>query len=60
MSNEERLFAVVCDANYFPGLQALLNSIHAYHGREIPVHLYVREFDTAPQKLSHFKLRELR
>jgi hypothetical protein len=43
--NEERLFAVVCAASYFPGLQALLNSIHAYHGREIRVHVYVRGFD---------------
>lgn len=32
-----RAFAVVCDRNYFPGLRALLNSIHAYHGRELPV-----------------------
>src|SRR3974390_1488005 len=37
-----RVFATVTDLGYFPGVQALLNSIWAYHRREIPVFLYHR------------------
>lgn len=35
-----RAFATVSDAGYFPGLWALLNSIHAYHGLEIPAFVF--------------------
>jgi len=38
----DRCFAVVCDAGYFPGLRALLNSVWTYHGDAIPVFLYQR------------------
>jgi Galactosyltransferase len=41
----ERLFVVVCNAAYYPGLQALLNSIFAYHGQEIPIHIYGPDLD---------------
>ena len=37
-----RCFAVACDAGYYPGLRALLNSIWAYHGDAIAVVLYHR------------------
>ena len=43
----ERVFVVACDGNYFPGLRALLNSIWAYHGNEIPVFVYYRRFSPA-------------
>lgn len=33
----QRAFVIVSDDSYFPGLWALLNSIHAYHGRELRV-----------------------
>jgi len=42
MEISKRLFAIVSDGGYYPGLYALLNSIHTYHGDEIPVHVYVR------------------
>jgi len=35
----KRLFAIVSDCGYYPGLYALLNSIHTYHGDGIPVHV---------------------
>ena len=41
----EQLFAVVCDGSYFPGLQALLHSIRAYHGSEIAVQVYSHGLD---------------
>ena len=36
----ENAFAIVSDPGYFPGLWALLNSIHAYHDRELRVFLF--------------------
>jgi hypothetical protein len=39
-----RAFALACSSNYFVGLEALLNSIHAYHGDRIPVFIYERGF----------------
>jgi hypothetical protein len=40
----DRVFAIACSADYFVGLEALLNSIHAYHGDEIPVFVFERGF----------------
>ncbi len=37
-----RAFAVTCDAEYYPGLLALLNSIRVYHQRTVPVLVYHR------------------
>src|SRR5512144_2355957 len=37
-----RAFAVICDGNYLPGLEALLNSLWAYHRSDIPVFVYHR------------------
>lgn len=37
---QDRVFAVVCDAQYLAGLRALLNSIWVYHGSRIPVFVY--------------------
>ncbi len=37
-----RAFAVVCDRKYLSGLEALLNSIWAYHRSDIPVFVYHR------------------
>ncbi|HEV7636538.1 MAG TPA: hypothetical protein VGO54_13975 [Bradyrhizobium sp.] len=37
-----RVFAVACDAAYFRGLCALLNSLWIYHRGDIPVFLYHR------------------
>jgi hypothetical protein len=42
-----RVFAVACDNYYYPGLRALLPSIAAYHGLEIPVFLYHRDLSKA-------------
>jgi hypothetical protein len=39
-----RVFAIACSANYFVGLEALLNSIHAYHGDQVPVFIFERGF----------------
>jgi len=51
-SLRDRVFAVVCDNYYYPGLRALLPSIAAYHGLAIPVFLYHRN-------LSEGQLQEL-
>ena len=48
----DRAFVVSCDPGYLPGLHALLNSIHAYHGSTIPV--FVCE-----QRLNGAQLRRL-
>jgi hypothetical protein len=42
-----RVFAVACDNYYYPGLRALLPSIAAYHGLDIPVFLYHRDLSKA-------------
>ena len=63
----ERVFAAVCDAPYYPGLKALLNSIATYQGCGIPFFLYHRELGEQqlcelrahPIKVHLFKLSEL-
>lgn len=63
----ERAFVVVADERYTLPLAALLNSIHAYHGCEIPVFVYERGFgdiDTRiieqhPLKPTLLRVREL-
>ena len=42
-----RLFAIAADPGYFRGLRAVLNSIHAYHGDDIPVFVYQRNLSEA-------------
>jgi predicted O-methyltransferase YrrM len=53
----ERLFAVAANGAYFPGLQALLNSVHAYHAGRIPVRVYLHGFDE--QQLESLKRHPL-
>ncbi len=37
----QQAFAVVADSNFYPGLMALLNSIHVYHGASIRTFVFV-------------------
>lgn len=41
-----RVVAIACDRNYFPGLQALVNSVHTYHP-ELPIFVFERGFRAA-------------
>lgn len=41
-----RVIAVVSDQGYFPGLQALINSVYAYHP-ELPIFVFERGLHTA-------------
>jgi hypothetical protein len=44
--DSDRVFAVVSDAVYFPGVMSLLNSIWAYHRKAIPVVVFEHKMDS--------------
>jgi len=63
----KRVFTAVCDARYFPGLKALLNSILAYHGTATPIFVYhagfgsgeLRWLEAHPLRIHVFRATDL-